>query len=196
MSYKDQFQANKEKIIARQEEEKQKYQVIDEALAKAKNELQAIPSNEGEKNYDVDSYLAGKDQEQRRAKLISLTHEIEADRKQLLEKYSYKFVSDIKSMYYGALSGFAHNIGEETEEKLKKIAVEIVEVIREAESEISGAYKELEKLGVGMDKYVAMPEKISFRTIDHQEESNFRTSHGSGLIDRVLVKELHRQINF
>ena len=55
MSYKDQFQANKEKIIARQEEEKQKYQVIDEALAKAKNELQAIPSNEGEKNYDVDS---------------------------------------------------------------------------------------------------------------------------------------------
>lgn len=196
MSYKEQFQANKEKIIARQEEEKQKYQVIDEALLKAKKELRAIPSNEGEKNYDVDSYLAGKDQEKRRAKLISLTHEIEADRKQLLEKHSYDFVSDIKSMYYGALSDVAQKIGDETEEKLKKIAVEIVEVILEAESEISGVYKELEKLGLGMDKYVAVPEKNSFRTIDHQEESNFRTFHGSGLINRVLIKELHRQINF
>lgn len=196
MSYKDQFQANKEKIIARQEEEKQKYQVTDEALAKAKNELQAIPSNEGEKNYDVDSYLAGKDQEQRREKLISLTHEIEADRKQLLKKNSYDFVSDIKTMYYGALSGVGQKIGDKTEDKLKKIAAEIVEVIREAESEISGAYKELEALGVGVSHYVAMPEKIGFRAIAPQEEYNFRKFHGSGLINQVLLEELHKEINF
>lgn len=196
MDYKDQLQAEKEKIIARQEEEKQKYQVIDDALRKAKKELDAIPSDGEEKNYDVESYIAGKDQEQRREKLISLTHEIEADRKQLLEKNSYDFVSDIQSMYYGALSGVGQKIGDKTEEKLKKIAAEIVEVIREAESEISGAYKELEALGVGVNHYVAMPEKIGFRAIAPQEEYNFRKFHGSGLINQVLLEELHKEINF
>lgn len=196
MDYKDQLQAEKEKIIARQEEEKQKYQVIDDALIKAKKELEAIPSDEEEKNYDVESYIAGKDQEQRREKLISLTHEIEADRKELLGKNSFDFVTDIKTMYYGALSHASQKIGDETKEKLKKAAAEIIEIIQEAESEISGVYKELEALGVGVNHYVAMPEKIGFRAIAPQEEYNFKRAYGTELINRVLVEELHKKINF